>query len=293
MKECRQLPISKAFRMSGDAKTNEIKDILNTYRTVAVVGLSADPSKYSHIVAKFLQSRGWRIIPVNPNVAEVLGEKSYSSLLDLPDSLQNEVEVVDIFRRTEDVPPIVDQAVKMKQKKGRPYVVWMQLEIINEQAAALAREAGITVIMDKCMKIEIERLEREKDIELEEIRERKMKELTTKMKESRNSEPMPITIDDAHFDEMVQKHPMMLIDCWADWCGPCRMIAPAVDELARDYAGRVTIGKLNVDDNPQTAERFGIMSIPTLLIMKNAAEVDRITGAVPKHIIEEKLKKYV
>lgn len=279
--------------MNDDVETNEIKDILSTYRTVAVVGLSADPSRYSHVVARFLQSRGWRVIPVNPNVAEVLGEKSYPSLLDLPDGLQNEVEVVDIFRRAEDVPPIVDQAVKMKQKNGRPCVVWMQLEITDERAAALARKAGITVIMDKCMKMEIERLEREKDVELEELRERKMKELTTKMKESRNPENMPIPIDDAHFDEMVQKHPVMLIDCWADWCGPCRMIAPAVDELARDYAGRVTIGKLNVDDNPQTAERFGIMSIPTLLIMKNAAEVDRIIGAVPKQLIEEKLKKYV
>ncbi len=293
MKECRQLPSSKVFRMNDNKETNEIKDTLTIYKTVAIVGLSADPSKYSYTVAKFLQSRGWRVIPVNPNATEVLGEKSFPSLLDLPDNLQNEVEVVDIFRRTEDVPPIVDQAVKMKQKKGHPYVVWMQLEIINEQAADLARKAGITVIMDKCMKMEIERLEREKDMELEEIRKRKMKELTTKIKKTKNPETVPVTIDDAHFNEMIQKHPVMLIDCWADWCGPCRMIAPSVDELARDYAGRVTVGKLNVDDNPQTAERFGIMSIPTLLIMKNAAEVDRIIGAVPKQVIEEKLKKYV
>jgi len=71
------------------------------------------------------------------------------------------------------------------------------------------------------------------------------------------------------------------------------MVAPAIDELARDYAGRVQFGKLNVDDNPETAERFGVMSIPTLLIMKDAVEVDRIIGAVPKQLIEEKLKKYV
>jgi len=113
------------------------------------------------------------------------------------------------------------------------------------------------------------------------------------MKENNPSASVPITVDDAHFEETVQKYPLMLVDCWADWCGPCRMIEPAVAELARDYAGRMTVGKLNVDENPQTATRFGVMSIPTLLIMKNGVEVDRIIGAVPKHFIEEKLKKYV
>ncbi len=104
---------------------------------------------------------------------------------------------------------------------------------------------------------------------------------------------MPVKISDADFDETVQKYPLMLIDCWADWCGPCRMVEPTVAELARDYAGRVTVGKLNVDENPQIATRFGVMSIPTLLVMKDGVEVDRIVGAVPKHFIEEKLKKYV
>jgi predicted CoA-binding protein len=140
----------------------EIRDTLKRFKTVAVVGLSADSSKYSHIVAKFLQSKGWRIIPVNPNVTEVLGEKSYRSLLDLPEGLQKKVEVVDIFRRSEDVPPIVDQAVQLKEKNGKPCVIWMQLEIVNEEAAAHARKAGLIVIMNKCMKIEIERLERER-----------------------------------------------------------------------------------------------------------------------------------
>ncbi len=271
----------------------EIRDILKRYNTVAVAGLSADSSKYSHIVAKFLQSKGWRIIPVNPNVTEVLGEKSYKSLLDLPEDLQKKIEIVDIFRRSEDVLPIVDQAVQLKEKNGKPYVIWMQLEIINEEAAAHARKAGLTVVMDKCMKIEVERLEREKDSELEEIREKKMKELTAKMKEERPSGNAPIKISDADFDETVQKYPLMLIDCWAAWCGPCRMVEPTVAELARDYAGRVTVGKLNVDENPQIAARFGVMSIPTLLVMKNGVEVDRVVGAVPKHFIEEKLKKYV
>jgi len=102
-----------------------------------------------------------------------------------------------------------------------------------------------------------------------------------------------ITLSDSTFDDVVRKHPLMLIDCWAEWCGPCRMIAPVIDELARDYSGRLTVAKLNVDENPDTANRFGVMSIPTLLIMKGGNEVDRIIGAVPKSFIEEKLKKHI
>jgi thioredoxin 1 len=260
---------------------------------VAVVGLSGDASKYSNVVARYLQSRGWRVIPVNPTVKEVLGEKSYPSLLDLPSDLRAQIEVVDIFRRSEDVPPIVDQAIQLREKNGKPYVIWMQLEIVNEEAANRARAAGMTVIMNQCMKMETERLEKGKDEELDKIRAKRLKEMTAEMKDEKSSPDAPIAIDDEHFDETVKKYSLMLIDCWADWCGPCRMVAPAIDDLAREYAGRVQFGKLNVDDNPHTAERFGVMSIPTLLIMKNAVEVDRIIGAVPKQFIEEKLKKYV
>jgi len=272
---------------------DEIKDVLEKYRTVAVVGLSRDSSKDSHMVAQFLKSRGWRIIPVNPFVDEVLGEKCYRSLLEMPEDVQKTIEVVDIFRPSQDVPSIVDQAIQLREKNGKPRVVWMQLGIVNEEAAARARKAGLTVIMDRCMKVERERLEKEKDIELEKIRAKKLHELTTKMKGKESPKNVPITLDDAHFDETVKKYPLMLIDCWAAWCGPCRMIAPVVDELAGGYAGRVTIGKLNVDENPETATRFGIMSIPTLLVMKNGKEVDRIIGAVPKQFIEEKLKKHL
>ena len=275
------------------SSSKDVEEILTDYRAVAVVGLSADSSKDSHLVAKFLQSKGWRIIPVNPNAGEILGEKSYKSLVDLPDSVQKEVEVVDIFRRSEDVPPIVDQAIQLREKNGKPYVVWMQLGIVNEDAAARARKAGLAIVMDKCMKVEFQRLESGEDAELERIRASKMKELAAKMKEEKSSGNVPIVVDDEHFDETVKKHSLMLIDCWADWCGPCRMIAATVDELARDYTGRVTVGKLNVDDNPRTAERFSVMSIPTLLVMKNGVEVDRVIGCVPKELIEEKLKKHM
>jgi len=272
---------------------DEIKKVLEKYRTVAVVGLSSDPSKDSNMVAQFLKSRGWRLIPVNPFADEILGEKSYKSLLDLPEDIQKAIEVVDIFRPSKDVPPIVDQAIQLKEKNGKPLVVWMQLGIINEEAASHARKAGLTVIMDRCMKIESERLEKEKDAELEKIHAKKLQELTTKMKGKEVSKNVPITLDDANFEETVKKHPLMLIDCWAAWCGPCRMIEPVVEELARDHIGRITVGKLNVDENPETAMSFGIISIPTLLIMKGGKEVDRIIGAVPKQFIEEKLQRYL
>jgi len=113
------------------------------------------------------------------------------------------------------------------------------------------------------------------------------------MKGKESSKNVPIILDDANFEETVKKYSLMLIDCWAAWCGPCRMIAPVIDELARDYAGRVTVGKLNVDENPATAMSFGIISIPTLLIMKDGKEMDRIIGAVPKQFIQEKLQKYL
>lgn len=211
----------------------------------------------------------------------------------MPEDLQKTVEVVDIFRPSQDVPPIVDQAIRLKEKNGKPFVVWMQLGIINEEAASRAREAGLTVIMNKCMKIESERLEKEKDVELEEIRAKKLKELTTKMKDKESTSNVPITLDDANFGETVKKYPLMLIDFWAAWCGPCGMIAPAIEELARNYAGQVTVGKLNVDENPETAMSIGVMSIPSLLIMKDGKEVDRIIGVVPKQFIEEKLQKYL
>lgn len=136
--------------------------------------------------------------------------------------------------------------------------------------------------------------EREENSELEQIRTRKIREMMTKMKKKEESAATSlITLSDSTFDDVVRKHPLMLIDCWAEWCGPCRMIAPVIDELARDYSGRLTVAKLNVDENPDTANRFGVMSIPTLLIMKGGNEVDRIIGAVPKSFIEEKLKKHI
>lgn len=118
-------------------------------KTIAVVGISDNPERPSNFVAKFLEERGYKIIPVNPNLTEWEGKKCYPDLLSIP----LEVDVVDIFRRPEAVPPIVDEAIAIKAK-----VVWMQEGIVNEEAAAKARDAGIEVVMDRCMKKEYIRL---------------------------------------------------------------------------------------------------------------------------------------
>ena len=134
--------------------TKLVIDQILAMHTVAVVGLSKDPTKPSHDVASYLRNHGYRIVPINPTVDEVLGEKAYPSLLSLPDTLKREIDIVDIFRRTEDVPPIVSEAIQLHSSLGRPKAVWMQLGIINETAARQAREAGLLVVMDRCLKIE-------------------------------------------------------------------------------------------------------------------------------------------
>jgi uncharacterized protein len=137
---------------------NQIRDILANTKTIVVVGLSNDPEKPSFRVAAFLKQHRYRIVPVNPLVDKVLGEKSYKSLLDIPKDIQLTVDVVDIFRKSEDVPPIVDQAIQLKVSLGRPLVVWMQLGIVNEEAAKAARQAGLFVVMDRCLMVEHYRL---------------------------------------------------------------------------------------------------------------------------------------
>ena len=118
------------------------REILEKYRTIAVVGLSNTPWRASNGVSKYMQSRGYRIIPVNPNETEVLGEKAYPTLDDVPEPF----EIVDIFRRSEYVPDIVEAAIRRGAR-----VIWMQEGVIHEEAAQRAREAGLEVIMDSCI----------------------------------------------------------------------------------------------------------------------------------------------
>jgi len=126
--------------------------------------------------------------------------------------------------------------------------------------------------------------------ELEQIRERKMRELMGQM--STPSIDKPIVVSDRNFDQTVKNYPLVVVDCWAAWCAPCRAIAPIVEELAREYSGKVVFGKLNVDENPETAEKFGIRAIPTLLVMKNGTEADRIVGLLPKSQLEAKIGSF-
>jgi predicted CoA-binding protein len=120
----------------------ELRQILLTTKTIAVVGLSSTPERPGYRIPAYLQSQGYRILPVNPNLSRALGEKAYGSLADLPIP----VDVVLIFRRSEHVPPIVEDAIAIGAK-----VVWMQSGIVNEEAAARAEAAGLTVVMDTCM----------------------------------------------------------------------------------------------------------------------------------------------
>ena len=102
----------------------------------------------------------------------------------------------------------------------------------------------------------------------------------------------PVTVTDANFATEVERSPLpVLLDMWAPWCGPCRMVGPVVEELAKEMAGRVRVAKLNVDENPATAARFNVQSIPTLLVLKNGREVERIVGAQPKAAIVQRLQK--
>jgi thioredoxin 1 len=103
----------------------------------------------------------------------------------------------------------------------------------------------------------------------------------------------PIQLLDADIDETMKKYPTIVIDCWAPWCGPCRMIGPIIEDLAREMKGKIVFGKLNVDENPQTSMKHKIMSIPTLLVFKNGVLVDRLVGAMPKNMLIQKLKPHL
>jgi len=120
----------------------------------------------------------------------------------------------------------------------------------------------------------------ETDPDLQEIRRRKMEAL--QQSALRRAPNTPVHVTDGSFAEFVRAHGTVVVDCWAPWCGPCRSMAPIIDELAAKWAGKVTFGKLNTDENPRVAQEFGIMSIPTLLIFRGGQFVDQVVGLPPK-----------
>jgi len=133
------------------------------------------------------------------------------------------------------------------------------------------------------------------DKEIERIKQRKLQEmLQNKSSPSQNNgQGNPITLTDQTFEDTISKQPLMVVDFWAEWCGPCRTVSPIIEQLAHEYAGKVSFGKLNVDENPMVSNAFQIQSIPALLVFKGGKLVDGIIGAVPKHVIESKIKPHI
>ena len=131
--------------MASLTRSDPITDVLRRAKTIAVVGLSNNPLRPSHGVAAYLQTQGYRIIPVNPQIEEALGEQAYPSLLKVPER----IDIVDIFRRSDAVAEVVDQAIQLKVP-----MIWMQEGVIDEKAAEKARGAGIFVVMDRCILVE-------------------------------------------------------------------------------------------------------------------------------------------
>jgi thioredoxin 1 len=133
--------------------------------------------------------------------------------------------------------------------------------------------------------------------DLDEIRKRKLEQLRKKYlnggkKMEENWPNTPLELSDKDIDETINRFETLVIDCWAPWCGPCRMVSPVIEELAKEMQGKIVFGKLNVDENPMTSAKHQIMSIPTLLVFKNGNLVDRIVGAIPKEILKERIKNF-
>lgn len=132
-----------------------------------------------------------------------------------------------------------------------------------------------------------------RDDELQALRMKRLRQIIADDSLAQERPPWPggvITVTDANLQEVLNHYPLVVVDCWAPWCGPCRTLAPVIDTLAAEYHGKVVFAKLNVDENQRTAMMYQTMSIPTLLIFRQGKPVDRITGAVPKPMIQRKIQ---
>ncbi len=138
----------------------------------------------------------------------------------------------------------------------------------------------------------LERIKRQKIREM--FKRQALKEGTETSRVPRASAlDRPVDISDTTFTSTVQSHPLVVVDCWAPWCGPCRIVAPILEAMAKDYAGTILFSKLNVDENPRVAMQYQIMSIPTLLVFKDGRLVDRIVGALPRPMLEQKILPHI
>jgi thioredoxin 1 len=131
------------------------------------------------------------------------------------------------------------------------------------------------------------------DNELEQMRLKKIQDMLDQTKNQKQPNKEPITITDGTFLSTIQSHELLVVDFWAPWCGPCRMMGPIIDMLAAEYAGKVTFGKMNTDENKMVPSNLEIMSIPTVIVFHHGKTVERIVGAYPKTYIETIIKKYL
>lgn len=138
-------------------------------------------------------------------------------------------------------------------------------------------------------------MENEEDRELERIKLAKLQEMMERAKASAKEGKFnkPIEVTDATFKQTIENHPLVVVDCWAPWCAPCRFLGPIIEELARDYDGKILFGKLNVDENPEVSTQYGVTRIPTLLVFKNGKLVDTIVGAMPRQMLESRITRYL
>lgn len=127
--------------------------------------------------------------------------------------------------------------------------------------------------------------------DIEEVRQKKLEDMKARMGRAPEDSPSsPVVVTDMDFEEFIAQHETVVVDCWAPWCGPCRMLSPTIDAMAKDHKGKVVFGKLNTDENFETASKFGIMSIPTLLYFRDGKLVHKTIGALPRNMIEEQIK---
>ena len=128
-------------------------DVLKKYKVIAVVGASKNPEKEAYTVPRYMQENGYKIIPVNPTADQILGEKAYPSLMEMPPDLAKQVELVDVFRPSEELPQVAQQVIEMRKKYGRPYVFWAQLGLTNDDAKRALSKNGIPYVMDACLRV--------------------------------------------------------------------------------------------------------------------------------------------
>ena len=133
-------------------------EVLRKYRTIAVIGASKNPDKDAYSVPAYLKERGFTVIPVNPTADSILGVKAFPSLAEIPKELADKVEVVEVFRPSDELPEIARQVVEFTKRRGRPVVFWSQLGLENDEARRILAESGIDFVMDRCMRTELKEL---------------------------------------------------------------------------------------------------------------------------------------